>query len=107
LAGITVKVGVDILDWSFLKRAHSVSWKGTMIMYGVLLLTVFVDLIVAVGVGVFVANILPIDRLTKLQADNVKTITDADEDEDLRMTPEDRKNSNCWIRRMGVCCYST
>jgi SulP family sulfate permease len=90
LAGIAVKVGFDILDWSFLKRAHSVSWKGTMIMYGVLFLTVFVDLIVAVGVGVFIANILTIDRLSKLQADGVKTITDADEDEDLRMTAEDQ-----------------
>ncbi|MEM6836024.1 MAG: SulP family inorganic anion transporter [Cyanobacteria bacterium P01_C01_bin.120] len=90
LAGIAVKVGFDILDWSFLKRAHSVSWKGTMIMYGVLFLTVFVDLIVAVGVGVFIANILTIDRLTKLQAEGVKTITDADEDEDLQMTPEEQ-----------------
>ena len=26
LAGIAVKVGVDILDWSFLKRAHRVSF---------------------------------------------------------------------------------
>ena len=90
LAGIAMKVGVDILDWSFLKRAHSVSWKGTLIMYGVLFLTVFVDLIVAVGVGVFIANILTIDRLTKLQSEGVKTITDADEDEDLQMTPEEQ-----------------
>jgi len=90
LAGIAMKVGVDILDWSFLKRAHSVSWKGTMIMYGVLFLTVFVDLIVAVGVGMFVANILTIDRLTKLQADRVKTITDADEDEDLKMSETEK-----------------
>jgi len=66
LAGIAVKVGFDILDWSFLKRAHKVSWKGTAIMYGVMFLTVFVDLIVAVGVGVFIANILTIDRLSKL-----------------------------------------
>lgn len=90
LAGIAMKVGVDILDWSFLKRAHSVSWKGTLIMYGVLFLTVFVDLIVAVGVGVFIANILTIDRLTKLQSEGIKTITDADEDEDLQMTPEEQ-----------------
>jgi len=90
LAGIAMKVGFDILDWSFLKRAHSVSWKGTMIMYGVLFLTVFVDLIVAVGVGVFIANILTIDRLTKLQSEGVKTITDADEDEDLKMTSEEQ-----------------
>ncbi|MHC0065835.1 bicarbonate transporter BicA [Nostoc sp. UIC 10890] len=79
LAGIALKVGVDILDWSFLKRAHKVSLKGTIIMYGVLFLTVFVDLIVAVGVGVFIANILTIDRLSELQAQEVKTISDADD----------------------------
>ncbi|MFM7788989.1 MAG: SulP family inorganic anion transporter, partial [Microcystis panniformis] len=65
LAGIALKVGIDILDWSFLKRSHKISLKGTLIMYGVLLLTVFVDLIVAVGVGVFIANILTIDRLSE------------------------------------------
>ncbi|MBD0263865.1 MAG: SulP family inorganic anion transporter [Tolypothrix sp. Co-bin9] len=79
LAGIALKVGIDILDWSFLKRAHKVSLRGTIIMYGVLFLTVFVDLIVAVGVGVFIANILTIDRLSELQAQEVKTISDADD----------------------------
>ncbi|HSM81911.1 MAG TPA: SulP family inorganic anion transporter [Nodosilinea sp.] len=88
LAGIAVKVGFDILDWSFLKRAHHVSWKGTAIMYGVMFLTVFVDLIVAVGVGVFIANILTIERLSKLQSDQVKTITDFDDD--LTLTPEEQ-----------------
>ncbi|MDB9494370.1 SulP family inorganic anion transporter [Spirulina major CS-329] len=80
LAGIAIKVGIDIVDWSFLKRAHKVSPKAAFIMYGVILLTVFVDLIVAVGVGVFVANILTIERLTKLQSQRVKTITDADDE---------------------------
>ncbi|NDJ22314.1 STAS domain-containing protein [Nostoc sp. B(2019)] len=79
LAGIALKVGIDILDWSFLKRAHKVSLKGTIIMYGVLFLTVFVDLIVAVGVGVFIANILTIERLSQLQSHEVKTITDTDD----------------------------
>jgi SulP family sulfate permease len=79
LAGIALNVGINILDWSFLKRAHRVSWQTTLIMYGVLLLTVFVDLIVAVGVGVFIANILTIERLSELQAQNVKAISDADD----------------------------
>jgi SulP family sulfate permease len=79
LAGIALKVGIDILDWSFLKRAHQVSVKGAIIMYGVMFLTVFVDLIVAVGVGVFIANILTIERLSSLQSEEVKTITDADD----------------------------
>lgn len=79
LAAIALKVGIDILDWSFLKRAHNVSLKGALIMYGVMFLTVFVDLIVAVGVGVFIANILTIERLSNLQSEEVKTITDTDD----------------------------
>ncbi len=73
LAGIAMKVGVDIIDWSFLKRAHRVSWKTTAIMYGVIALTVFVDLIAAVAIGVFIANLLTIERMAKLQSDSVKT----------------------------------
>jgi SulP family sulfate permease len=89
LAGIALKVGIDILDWSFLKRAHKVSVKGSLIMYGVLLLTVFVDLIVAVGVGVFIANILTIERLSDLQAQDVKTISDADDE--IVLTNEEKQ----------------
>ena len=79
LAGIALKVGIDIIDWSFLKRAHKVSPKAALIMYSVIILTVFVDLIVAVGVGVFVANILTFERLSNLRSEDVKTITDADD----------------------------
>ncbi|NEP15144.1 MAG: SulP family inorganic anion transporter [Symploca sp. SIO1A3] len=89
LAGIALKVGINIIDWDFLKRAHQVSWKAAMIMYGVIFLTVFVDLIVAVGVGVFVANILTIERLSKLQDQDVKTITDADDQ--IVMTDEEKE----------------
>ncbi|MBE7384478.1 MAG: SulP family inorganic anion transporter [Leptolyngbya sp. SIO1E4] len=79
LAGIALKVGIDIIDWGFLKRAHQVSIKGALIMYGVILLTVLVDLIAAVGIGVFVANILTIERMSNLQSQSVQTITDADD----------------------------
>jgi SulP family sulfate permease len=75
LAGIAVKVGFDIIDWSFLKRAHRVSSKAALIMYGVIGLTVFVDLITAVAIGVFVANILTIDRMIKIQGESIKAIT--------------------------------
>ncbi len=74
LAAIAFKVGYDILDWSFLKRAHVVSRSAAFIMYGVMALTVFVDLIAAVGVGVFIANVLTIERLTRLQSSKVKLI---------------------------------
>jgi SulP family sulfate permease len=89
LAGIALKVGIDILDWSFLKRSHKVSLKGSVIMYGVMLLTVFVDLIVAVGIGVFIANILTIDRLSELQSQDIKAISDADDA--IPMNPEEQE----------------
>ncbi|POC74685.1 SulP family inorganic anion transporter [Vibrio vulnificus] len=89
LAGIAVYVGFGILDWSFIQRAHRVSVQGMAIMYGVMLLTVFVDLIVAVGLGVFISNILIIERLSRVQAKQVKAISDADEN-DVPLTDSER-----------------
>jgi SulP family sulfate permease len=74
LAGIAIKVGIDIIDWAFLRRAHRVSMRGALIMYGVIGMTVFVDLITAVGIGLFVANILTIRRLTDLQSEGVRVL---------------------------------
>jgi len=92
LAGIAVKVGIDILDWSFIKRAHKVSKQSSLIMYAVLLLTVFVDLVVAVGIGVFIANIITIEKLSASQAKNIKAISDVDGS--LPLTIEQRKLLN-------------
>ncbi|MGL4828726.1 MAG: SulP family inorganic anion transporter [Vibrio sp.] len=90
LAGIAVYVGVNILDWAFIQRAHKISLQSMAIMYGVMLLTVFVDLIVAVGLGVFISNILVIERLSREQARQVKAISDADDD-DVPLTESERK----------------
>lgn len=80
LAGIAVYVGINILDWSFIQRAHKVNIQGMAIMYGVMFLTVFVDLIAAVGLGVFISNIIIIEQLSRAQAKQVKAISDADND---------------------------
>jgi SulP family sulfate permease len=94
LAGIACKVGINILDWSFLRKAHHISVKSAAIMYLVLLLTVFVDLITAVGVGIFISNMLAIERLTRLQSkNNLKLLGIYDEDEIL-IDPEDRSLLN-------------
>ena len=67
LAGILIEVGLDIIDWGFLRRAHRLSFKTALVMWGVLLMTVFWDLIGAVLVGMFVANLLTIESLTDHQ----------------------------------------
>ncbi|ATD06720.1 SulP family inorganic anion transporter [Pseudoalteromonas piscicida] len=89
LAGIAVYVGFNILDWSFIQRAHKLSVSQMAIMYGVMLLTVFVDLIVAVGLGVFISNVMIIERLSRVQANHVKAISDSDSDEDVPLTKKE------------------
>lgn len=88
LAAIAFKVGLDILDWSFIKRAHLVSRHSSMIMYLVLFVTIFVDLIMAVGIGLFIANIVTIEKLSAAQTRSIKTITDTDDE--LRLTKEEQ-----------------
>ena len=89
LAGIALKVGVDIVDWSFIKRAHRISISGALIMYLVIALTVLVDLIAAVGIGVFIANILTIDKLSNLESKAVKSVSTGDGD--LVISDEERE----------------
>jgi len=67
LAGILIKVGLDIIDWGFLLRAHRLSGKTAALMYAVMLMTVFWDLIWGVLVGMFVANLLTVDAITQTQ----------------------------------------
>jgi SulP family sulfate permease len=67
LAGILIKVGLDIIDWGFLFRAHRLSVKTAALMYAVMLMTVFWDLIWGVLVGMFVANLLTVDAITQTQ----------------------------------------
>ena len=90
LSGIALKVGIDIIDWGFLKRAHLISGKGALITYGVILLTVFVDLIAAVGIGLFVANVMTITKLSELQANDVTAVTDPDKT-DLELSEREKE----------------
>ncbi|CAM3763463.1 SulP family inorganic anion transporter [Litorimonas haliclonae] len=55
LAGILVKVGYDIIDFSYIRSALRGPRFDYVIMMLVLLVTVFVDLITAVGLGVVLA----------------------------------------------------
>ena len=79
LAGILIKVGLDIIDWGFLLRAHRLSGKTAVLMYAVLLMTVFWDLIWGVLIGMFIANLLTVDSITQTQLEGM----DADNSPDV------------------------
>ncbi|MEX1669186.1 SulP family inorganic anion transporter [Zhongshania guokunii] len=72
LAGILVKVGLDIIDWSYIKRAnHGPRWDLALMLL-VLSLTVFVDLITAVAAGVVLAALAFVKQVGQLQIASLK-----------------------------------
>ncbi|AUM01268.1 SulP family inorganic anion transporter [Pseudothauera hydrothermalis] len=63
LAGILIKVGADILDYRLLRLVRTAPRSDLSVMTVVFVLTVFVDLIVAVGAGVVLSMGLIIHQL--------------------------------------------
>ncbi|MFW2365838.1 MAG: SulP family inorganic anion transporter [Desulforhopalus sp.] len=64
LAGILMKVGADILDYRLLRMIKRVPRQDLAVMLTVFTMTVFVDLIVAVGVGVTLASLMITYRIS-------------------------------------------
>ena len=56
LSGILIKAGWDIIDWRLVKRVRYVRRDYLLVMLLTLFLTVFVDLITAIAVGLIVAG---------------------------------------------------
>lgn len=76
LAGVLIKIGWDIIDWRFLRHLKMAGMRGVephpvIIMLSVAGLTVFVDLILAVFIGVLVQSLITADRLAKHQIEGV------------------------------------
>lgn len=65
LSGILIKVGVDIIDYRFFRILKVLHKNDILIMVTVLLLTVFVDLIMAVGAGITFAAISAVYKMSK------------------------------------------
>jgi len=75
LAAILTHVGISIIDWNFLKRLHQVPLFSAGLMLSTLVMSVAFDLVTAVLVGVFIANLVTIRRLSEIQLDNIKLCT--------------------------------
>ncbi len=76
LAGILIKVGFDVIDWRFIRRMHRAPRIDLVLMLVVLGLTVFVDVITAVGVGVVIASLVLVKDMAEVQMEAMRTIND-------------------------------
>ncbi|HUT49132.1 MAG TPA: SulP family inorganic anion transporter [Alphaproteobacteria bacterium] len=74
LAGILLKVGLDIIDWNFLRRIGRMPPSSILVMLTVLVLTVVADLVTAVGVGIIMASLISASELSKHQLDQLELV---------------------------------
>ena len=79
LAGILIKIGYDIIDTKLLKVIKFASKEDIYVLWVVFFLTVFYNLIVAVGAGITLAALLYAKKL----ADNAKLVQTSFYDKDI------------------------
>jgi SulP family sulfate permease len=69
LAGILITVGIGIVDYKGLKHVVNVPRSDAFVMLVVLIMTVFVDLLQAVAVGMVLASILFMKKMSDIAED--------------------------------------
>ena len=74
LAGMLAVLGWQIIDWRFLARVGRVQREHLLIMLTTLSITVLVDLVTAVAVGLIVAGMIGARQLERLQLDSVVSV---------------------------------
>ena len=74
LAGILMKVGWDTVDWRLLARVHRLRREHLIVMMITLGLTVFVDLVTAVAIGLIAAGMVHARQLECLELDSVVSV---------------------------------
>lgn len=93
LAGILIKVGYDIIDWEYLKKAHMGPKFDFFLMLTVVFLTLFFDLILAVGAGVVIAALSFVKKTADRQLVNMTQqpeVVDSSEEKELEKSLEDK-----------------
>ncbi len=71
IAGILVKVGWDSIDWRFIVRCRHIQKIHLTVMLITMGLTVFVDVVAAVAMGLIVAGMTSARQMESLQLDSV------------------------------------
>ncbi len=74
LAAILMRISWDIIDWRFLTRIRQIHLEHLVVMATTLVLTVFVDLLTAVAVGLVVAGLVGARRIELVQLNRVVSV---------------------------------
>jgi SulP family sulfate permease len=91
LAAILLKVGWDIIDWGYLKRLKRAPRDKAFVMLVTLLLTVFVDLITAVAVGLILAGFITARWNAEEELKGIAHLASPDDAEDHQLSAAERE----------------
>ncbi|QDT44630.1 Bicarbonate transporter BicA [Gimesia alba] len=102
LAGILLKVGIDIIDYRVLPVLHRMPFMDSICFWAVLVLTISVDLLVAMGVGITIAFVRIVQELGQAYEQNVVSLNEMDRKlpSDVSM-PEELKEKVLKLRLEG------
>ncbi|WP_339683994.1 SulP family inorganic anion transporter [Gimesia maris] len=102
LAGILLKVGIDIIDYRVLPVLHRMPLTDAICFWAVLILTISVDLLVAMGVGITIAFVRIIQELGQIYEQNVVSLNEMNRSlpTDVSM-PEELKEKVLKLRLEG------
>ena len=108
LAGILMKVGWDIIDWRFITRMHRVQREHLLVMLITMGLTVFLDLVTAVAIGLIAAGMASARQFERLELDSVISVPLLDRT--FLFKGEDREGVDAFSARVGLValrgCFS-
>lgn len=100
LAGILMKVGIDILDYRLLRMVKRIPRQDLTVMLTVFAITVFIDLIVAVGVGITLASLMITYRISRQAAIDVTGVLPEEWHRDLEKSLEEETDHG--IRTLSI-----
>ncbi len=69
LAGVLITVGIGILDYKGLRAINKMPKGDVFVMFLVMFLTVFWDLVIAVGVGLIISALIFMKKMGEISAD--------------------------------------
>ncbi len=101
LAGLLLKVGLDIIDWGFLKNIRIYPKDKIFLMFAVLLLTVFSDLVTAIGLGLILSHMIYSRKMRNSQLSQIQYF---ERDDAIEM--EDGTNNSITIKLSGHLSFA-
>ena len=104
LAGILIKVGWDIIDWRFVTHIHHVPREHLIVMLMTLLLTVFVDLVTAVALGLIASGVMRARLSGQMELDSIVSAPLLDQ-YFLPESESDDDESDMFQARVGLLAF--